>query len=68
MWQNTSYEEIAGIKGRVDGDIAFYDYPKIIKDKGLNEEKEESEPVKYKKEKMCLYLDLSMKIKKRHMK
>lgn len=36
MWQNTSYEEIAGIRGRVDGDIAFYDYPKIIKEKGLN--------------------------------
>ncbi len=49
MWQNTSYEEIAGIKGRVDGDIAFYDYPKIIKDKGLNEEKEEQENIKYKK-------------------
>ncbi len=36
MWQNTSYEEIAGIEGRVDGDIAFYDYPKIIRDAGLN--------------------------------
>ena len=36
MWQNTSYEEIPGIKGRVDGDIAFYDYPKIIKDAHLN--------------------------------
>lgn len=36
MWQNTSYEELSGIIGRVDGDIAFYDYPKIIKDAGLN--------------------------------
>lgn len=36
MWQNTSFEEIAGIRGRVDGDIAFYDYPKIIRDAGLN--------------------------------
>lgn len=41
MWQNTSYEELAGIDGRVDGDIAFYDYPKIIKDKGLNHLKKE---------------------------
>ncbi len=36
MWQNTSYEELPGIKGRVDGDIAFYDYPQIIKDANLN--------------------------------
>ena len=36
MWQNTSYDEISGIDGRVDGDVAFYDYPKIIRDKGLN--------------------------------
>lgn len=36
MWQNTSYEEIPGIDSRVDGDIAFYDYPKIIRDAGLN--------------------------------
>ncbi len=36
MWQNTSYERISGIEGRVDGDVAFYDYPKIIKDAGLN--------------------------------
>lgn len=36
MWQNTSYEELSGIRGRVDGDIAFYNYPKIIKDAGLN--------------------------------
>lgn len=36
MWQNTSYEEIPGIRDRVDGDVAFYDYPKIIRDAGLN--------------------------------
>lgn len=36
MWQHTSYEELAGIKGRVDGDIAFYDYPKIITNANLN--------------------------------
>lgn len=36
MWQNTSYEELPGIRGRVDGDVAFYDYPKIIRDAGLN--------------------------------
>ncbi len=42
MWQNTSYEEITGIRGRVDGDIAFYDYPKIIRDAGLNHLEEES--------------------------
>ncbi len=36
MWQYTSYEELAGIKGRVDGDVAFYDYPKIIREAGLN--------------------------------
>lgn len=36
MWQNTSYEEIPGINGRVDGDIAFYDYPRIIRDAKLN--------------------------------
>ena len=42
MWQNTSYEELVGINGRVDGDIAFYDYPKIIRDKGLNHLEDES--------------------------
>lgn len=36
MWQNTSYDEIPGIKGRVDGDVALYDYPKIIRDAKLN--------------------------------
>ena len=36
MWQNTSYDEIPGIRGGVDGDVAFYDYPKIIRDAKLN--------------------------------
>lgn len=36
MWQNTSHEEMPGIRGRVDGDRALYDYPKIIRDAGLN--------------------------------
>lgn len=42
MWQYTSFEEIAGIRGRVDGDEAFYDYPKIIRDAGLNHLEEET--------------------------
>ena len=46
MWQNTSYDEIPGIRGRVDGDVAFYDYPKIIRDAGLNHLDEEN--LKYK--------------------
>lgn len=41
MWQNTSYEDIPGIRGRVDGDIALIDYPKIIRDANLNHLKEE---------------------------
>ncbi len=36
MWQRTSYEDIPGINARVDGDIAFYDYPRIIRENGLN--------------------------------
>lgn len=46
MWQKTSYDDIPGIKGRVDGDEAFYDYPKIIKDANLNHL---NEITKYKK-------------------
>lgn len=46
MWQHTSYEELSGIRGRVDGDIAFYDYPKIIRDAKLNHLEENT---KYKK-------------------
>ncbi len=47
MWQNTSYEEISGIRDRVDGDVAFYDYPKIIRDAGLNH-LEDNDNLKYK--------------------
>lgn len=36
MWQNTSYEEIPGIKSRVDSDIALIDYPRIIRNANLN--------------------------------
>ena len=36
MWQNTAYEEMPGIIGRVDGDYAILDYPLIIKEAGLN--------------------------------
>lgn len=36
MWQYTSYEEMPGIKSRVDGDKALIDYPKIIRDANLN--------------------------------
>ena len=36
LWQNTSREDLLGIDARVDGDIAFYDYPKIIREAGLN--------------------------------
>lgn len=48
MWQQTSHEDIPGIRGRVDGDIAFYDYPKIIRDAKLNH-LEPDEELKYKK-------------------
>lgn len=36
MWQYTSYDRFDGIKGRVDGDKAFLDYPTIIRDAKLN--------------------------------
>lgn len=36
MWQYTDNERIPGIETRVDGDIAFYDYPEIIRKNGLN--------------------------------
>lgn len=36
MWQYTSDGSINGINGRVDRDIAFIDYPTIIKQAGLN--------------------------------
>lgn len=36
MWQNTDNERIEGINTRVDGDIAFLNYPEIIRENGLN--------------------------------
>ena len=36
MWQHTDDERIPGIETKVDGDIAFYDYPEIIRKNGLN--------------------------------
>lgn len=36
MWQYTSEGKVSGISGNVDMDICYVDYPKIIKDKGLN--------------------------------
>lgn len=45
MWQYTDNEQIPGINTRVDGDIAFYDYPDIIRRNGLNHlETEEEKP------------------------
>ncbi len=36
MWQYTDYEDLPGIANRVDGDKALKDYPKIIRELGLN--------------------------------
>lgn len=36
IWQYTSAGEVRGIEGRVDLNIAYKDYPAIIKEKGLN--------------------------------
>jgi GH25 family lysozyme M1 (1,4-beta-N-acetylmuramidase) len=36
MWQYTSDGSVPGISGRVDCDIAYKDYPSIIKNAGLN--------------------------------
>jgi len=49
MWQNTDNDRIPGINTRVDGDIAFYDYPTIIRQSGLNHLKPETITLKYKK-------------------
>lgn len=49
LWQNTDHDHIAGIPTRVDGDKAFYDYPKIIRENGLNHLEEKKETLKYKK-------------------
>lgn len=44
MWQYTSDGSISGINGRVDRDIAYLDYPMIIKERGLNHLDESTEP------------------------
>lgn len=49
LWQNTDHDLIRGINTRVDGDIAFYDYPKIIKDAGLNHLDDKNPELKYQK-------------------
>lgn len=36
MWQHSETGSVAGITGRVDLDVAYKDYPAIIKEKGLN--------------------------------
>lgn len=36
MWQTSSKGKIAGINGNVDTDVAFIDFPKLIKEKELN--------------------------------
>lgn len=36
LWQYTSDGAVSGINGRVDMNIAYLDYPKIIGDRGLN--------------------------------
>ena len=36
MWQYTSGGTVGGIAGKVDMNIAYRDFPKLIKDKGLN--------------------------------
>lgn len=49
LWQYTDNERIPGIETRVDGDKAFYNYPEIIREKGLNHLEEPKENLKYKK-------------------
>jgi GH25 family lysozyme M1 (1,4-beta-N-acetylmuramidase) len=36
MWQYTDNESVSGIGGHVDADVAYKDYPSIMKTKGLN--------------------------------
>lgn len=42
MWQNSSSGRISGISGRCDTDIAYKDYPSIMKQYGLNGYKKQS--------------------------
>ena len=36
MWQHTSKGSVPGISGNVDLDVAYYDFPDVIRKKGLN--------------------------------
>lgn len=36
MWQYTENETVSGIKGKVDANVSYKDYPNIIKSAGLN--------------------------------
>lgn len=47
MWQYTDNLSLTGVMGRTDGDKSFYDYPKIIRENGLNhlEDDTEEKPV-----------------------
>lgn len=46
MWQYTNNAKVSGIEGRVDADIAYLDYPKVIRSSGLNHlEKEDDDPI-----------------------
>ncbi len=49
MWQYTDHDIIEGISTRVDSDKAFYNYPEIIRNSGLNHLKEKKVQLKYKK-------------------
>lgn len=44
IWQYTSSGTVSGISGRVDLDAAYYDYPGIIADNGLNQPATAPEP------------------------
>ena len=44
MWQYSSEGKVSGISGNVDLDICYIDYPKAIKEKGLNGYKKPSQP------------------------
>lgn len=44
MWQKSAYEEISGIKTRVDADVALIDYPMIIREANLNHLDDETCP------------------------
>lgn len=44
MWQNSNQGQIDGVPKRVDTDIAYKDYPKIIRDAKLNGWGEEEKP------------------------